>query len=146
MSHGPLICLVVCSCKDIHIQKFFKVSQIFNFSPSQGYMYSKIFDFSRTSGFREEVTELDLDVKQVKINQGSSFEQSRASAILFLGRYLQGFYHTWSWQTSWLCDLDHLNKLSFLHAKKASYKIWLQITQQFFCLFFLKKQVLICDI
>ena len=96
-----------------------------------------------TSGFRGEVTELDLDVKQVMINQGSSFEQSRSSAILFLRRYLQGFYHTGSWQTSWLCDLNHLNKLSFLHAKKASYKIWLQIVQLFF---FLKKASFNCNI
>ena len=28
-------------------------------------------------------------------------------------KILKGFYHIWAWRPSWLCDLDHLYKLSF---------------------------------
>ena len=47
-----------------------------------------------------------------------------------------GFYDIWSWQQSLSCDLDHLNKLSFLYDIKASYEIWLLFAQLFFLLLF----------
>ena len=25
----------------------------------------------------------------------------------------KGFYHIWAWRPSWLCNMDHLYKLSF---------------------------------
>ena len=34
-----------------------------------------------------------------------------------------GFYHIWAWQPSWLCDQDHLRKLSFPHPIEALYEI-----------------------
>ena len=30
------------------------------------------------------------------------------------------FYYLWAWRSSWSCDLDHMNKLSFPHPKEAS--------------------------
>ena len=34
----------------------------------------------------------------------------------------KGCYHIWAWQTSWLCDLDHLYKLSFSFPRRLHIK------------------------
>ena len=43
--------------------------------------------------------------------------------------FLKDFYHTWTRRPSWSCDLDHLNKVSFLHPEEASQEILLQSAQ-----------------
>ena len=37
----------------------------------------------------------------------------------------EGLYHIWAWWPSWLCDLDHLYKLSLPLPKEAPHEIWL---------------------
>ena len=46
-------------------------------------------------------------------------------------RFLKGFYHTWEWWPSWLCDPDAGNKISFPLPKEAPHKIWLCSTKRF---------------
>ena len=41
------------------------------------------------------------------------------------------FYHIWAWRPYWSCDMDHLNKLSFLHAMEDTNEIWLQSALRF---------------
>ena len=41
-------------------------------------------------------------------------------------KIFKGFYHVWTWRPSWSFDLDHLNKFSFSHPKKAPHEISLQ--------------------
>ena len=43
----------------------------------------------------------------------------------------EGFYHIWAWRTSWSCDPDAANKLSFPLPKEAPHKIWLCLAKQF---------------
>ena len=38
---------------------------------------------------------------------------------------LRGFYHILVWRTSWSCDPDAANKLSFPVPKETPHKIWL---------------------
>ena len=82
-------------------------------------------------------SKFDLDVKEVKVNPGSLFEQTwlapkpnatyqvqRSSAFWFWKRgFLKGFYHICAWRSSWSCDQKYLNKLSFPHPKESAYEI-----------------------
>ena len=45
--------------------------------------------------------------------------------------FLKGFYHIWSGQSSWSCDPDAANKLSFPQHIEDLYEIWLWLAQQF---------------
>ena len=46
--------------------------------------------------------------------------------LLVLGeKNFKGFYHIWAWRPSWLCDQDHLYKLSFPLPKEAQHKFGL---------------------
>ena len=84
------------------------------------------------------VTKFDLAVKSVKVNPGSSFEQTMMGLSprcyipsfveigpLVLEKNFEGFYHIWAWRPSWSCDPDAANKLSFPLPKEAPHKIWL---------------------
>ena len=44
----------------------------------------------------------------------------------FQGHRTLDFYHIWAWQLYWSCDLDYLNKFSFLYRMEAPLAIWLQ--------------------
>ena len=57
----------------------------------------------------------------------AAYQASRSSAFCFRRRrfYLRFLPNIWAWQPSWSCDLDRLNKLSFLHPMEAPYEIWL---------------------
>ena len=39
-------------------------------------------------------------------------------------KIFKGFYHIWAWRPSWLCELNHLHKLSFPLPKEDSCGIW----------------------
>ena len=38
-----------------------------------------------------------------------------ANLTLTLSMEKNSFYHIWAWWSSWSCNQDHLNKLSFAH-------------------------------
>ena len=46
-------------------------------------------------------------------------------------RFLKCFYRIWAWWSSWSCDLDAMNKFSFLLSIEAPYEIWLWLVQWF---------------
>ena len=46
-------------------------------------------------------------------------------------KLFEGFYLIWAWWSSWSCDLDPTNKLSFPHLMDAPHEIWLQLAQWF---------------
>ena len=85
------------------------------------------------------VTKFDLAVNYVKVNLGSSFEQTMmgmspryyrpsfvAIELLVLEKKIfKGFNNIWAWWPSWSCDPDAEKKLSFPLPKKAPHKIWL---------------------
>ena len=39
--------------------------------------------------------------------------------------FMKSFYHICAWRSSWLCDPDVVNKLSFPLPKEAPHNIWL---------------------
>ena len=41
------------------------------------------------------------------------------------------FYHIWVWLSTWSCDPDAPNKLSFPRPMEAPQEIWLRLAQQF---------------
>ena len=44
----------------------------------------------------------------------AAYQAPRSLAFLFRRRsFFKGFYHIWAWQSSWSCDLYHLNKFAF---------------------------------
>ena len=45
-------------------------------------------------------------------------------------KIFKGFYHIWSWLSSWSCDLDHLYKLLFPLPKQAPHEIWLSLAKR----------------
>ena len=53
----------------------------------------------------------------------------KASGPLAPQKNLKGFYSMWAWWSSWSCDQDPANKLSFPRHMEASYAIWLQSAQ-----------------
>ena len=68
-------------------------------------------------------SKFDLEVKYVKVNLGSLFEQtwkdphpqckiqsSKVTCLLVLEKnILKGFNHIWAWRPSWSCDLNVLH-------------------------------------
>ena len=51
---------------------------------------------------------------------------------LVLEKIFEGFfYHIWAWRSSWPCDPDPANKLSFPYPTEAPHKIWLRLAQRF---------------
>ena len=69
----------------------------------------------------------NLVIKEVKVTQGSSFEQfimgwsSRCYIPSFVKivqpvleqKIFEGFYHIWAWRPSWSCDQHHVIRFSF---------------------------------
>ena len=56
----------------------------------------------------------------------------RSSAFWFWRRrFLKGFYHNRVWRSSWSCNQDHLNKLSFPRTKGSQFEIWVKLSQWF---------------
>ena len=106
-------------------------------------VFKKI-NFQKNSHWNALGSKFDLDVKYVKVNLGSSFEQTyrphihnatyqvpRSSAFSFRRRFLNGFNHIWAWWPSWSCDQNILHKFWLTYHKESSHEIWVQLGQWF---------------
>ena len=51
--------------------------------------------------------------------------------LLVLEKKLKVVYRIWAWRSSWSCDRDHLNKVSFPHPKESPYEIVLNLPSGF---------------
>ena len=106
-------------------------------------------NFSKKSHLNALGSKFDLDVKEAKVNLGSSqttslnklgrtntpnatYQVLRSSAFWFWSRrFLKGFYHIWAWRPSLLCIQNILNKFWLTYHKESSHEICVQLDQWF---------------